>query len=154
MLDPAKSTTDPETTLAGQTPPPPEADSTPTSGEFAEWTVGDDSSYSIRLAKSPGTCAVCRDQDTGIGPVGYLDESPICDLCLLERSTDLGMIIALVSVVRAFATIRSDGSRDYQEALKELRFFARLFHQIASKSWPARLFRLPNSILRPGGEGS
>ncbi len=153
MLDPAKSTTDPETTLAGQNSPPPEAESTPAPEEFAGWTVGDDSSYTIRLAKSPGTCAVCR-EDTGVGPVGYLDESPICDLCLLEGSTDLGMIIALVSVVRAFATVRSDGSPDHQEALKELNLFARLFHQIASKSWPARLFRLPNSILGPGGEGS
>ncbi len=57
MLDPANSSTDPETTLAGQTPPPPEADATQAPEEFAEWTPGDDSSYTIRLAKSPGTCA-------------------------------------------------------------------------------------------------
>ncbi len=62
----------------------------------------DEPLYSIRIADKPGTvCAACRKQETGAGPVGYMDDEPICDLCLLERSTDL----ATIAVVRAHAGI-------------------------------------------------
>ncbi len=137
MLDAAKSSTDPEARLAGV--PPPETDSTPA----PEGTMAEEPRYSIRIAKTPGTCAVCRTQDTGIGPVGYSGEEPICDLCLLEDSTDLGMILALIAVVRAFATIGAGTSQAHQDSMEELCAFARIFHQIVSKSWPVRVFRIP-----------
>ncbi len=103
----------------------------------------DDPLYSIRIAEAPGTlCAVCGEQKTGLGPVGYMDDDPICDLCLLERSTDLGLLLAIVSVVRVYAT--SSGTPEaHRQALEELGAFSRIFHRIASKSWPARVIRIP-----------
>ncbi len=156
MLDPAKSSTDPQHTPALGTPAPSpmleEADPSPRPKALSEPAKTGEPLCSIRIAKTPGTCAVCRKHNTGIGPVGYSGEEPICDLCLLGESTDLGMIIAMVSVTRAYGSIKTDGP----DALNELGFFARLFHQIASKSWPVRFFPLPDSIirLRPDGEGS
>ncbi len=88
-------------------------------------------------------CAACGKQDTGAGPVGYRDDEPICDLCLLEGSTDLGMALALIAVTRAYGSMEPGTSEGHQEALEELGMFARIYHRIASKSWPARLFRIP-----------
>ncbi len=103
-------------------------------------TKTDEPLYSIRVADSPGTlCAACGKQETG--PVGYLGEEPVCDLCLLERTTDLAMIIALVSVTRAYASIGADTSEAHQDAMACA--FARIYHRIASKSWAARIFRIP-----------
>ncbi len=142
MLDQAKSSAIPRRTLAGEIPQPPEADPTPLPGGLSR-SAPDDPLYSIRVADSPGTmCAACGKQQTGAGPVGYLDDEPICDLCLLERSTDLGLLLATIAVVRAYAG--TSGTPEQQgEALNELGAFARIYHRIASKSWPARIFRLP-----------
>ncbi len=143
MLDAAKSSTNPQHTPALSTPAPTatleEGDPRPRPQALPETVKAEEPRYSIRIAKTPGTCAVCRKHDTGIGPVGYSGEEPICDLCLLGESTDLGMILALIAVVRAYGSIKS-GEPD---ALNELGFFARLFHQIASKSSPVRVFRIP-----------
>ncbi len=145
MLDQAKSSAIPRRTLAGATPQPPETDPRPLP-EGLSRSAPDEPLYSIRVAESPGIlCAACGKQETGAGPVGYLDEEPICDLCLLERSTDLGLLLAVVSVVRVYAT-SSGSSEQHAEALEELGAFARIYHRIASKSWPARIFRIPVSL--------
>ncbi len=40
--------------------------------------------YCIRIAEKPGTpCAICE-QSTGVGPVGYQHDDPVCDRCLLD----------------------------------------------------------------------
>ncbi len=132
MLDTAQSSAIPRT-LAGATPQPPEADPRPLP-EGLSRAVPDEPLYSIRVADSPGTlCAACGKQETGAGPVGYLDDEPICDLCLLERSTDLGLMLATIAVVRAYAgTVGT--AQDQQEALNELGVFARIYHRVASKS--------------------
>ncbi len=98
--------------------------------------------YSIRMAENAGEpCSSC-DAVTGSGPVGYHGDRAICDLCLLERSTDLGLMLATIAVVRAYAG--TGGTPEQQgEALNELGAFARIYHRIASKSWPARIFRIP-----------
>ena len=142
MLDQAKSSANPRRTLAGATPQPPEADPRPLP-EGLSRSVPDDPLYSIRVADNPGAiCAACRTQETGSGPVGFMDDDPICDLCLLERSTDLGLLLAIVSVVRVYAT--SSGTPEaHRQALEELGAFARIYHRIASKSWPARVIRIP-----------
>ncbi len=160
MPDPVQSIANSQHTPALGTPAPSptleEADPRPSPKALSGTVKAEEPLYSIRGAESPGTCAACGKQETGTGPVGYFDEEPVCDLCLLEHTTDLGMILALVSVVRAFGSLGTGTPEEHQEALEELGAFARIYHRIASKSWPVRLFPLPDSIirLRPDGEGS
>ncbi len=144
MLNRAKSSANPRRTLAGEIPQPPEADPRPLPEGLSRPPKIDEPLYSIRVADSPGTlCAACGKQETGAGPVGYLDDEQICDLCLLEGSTDLGLAMAMIAVARAYASIGVGTSKEHQGALEELGAFARIYHRIASKSWPARIFRIP-----------
>ena len=145
MLDPAQSSANPRRTLAGATPQPPEADPAPLSEGLFRSALGDPL-YSIRVADSRGSlCAACCKQETGVGPVGYMDDEPICDLCLLELSTDLGMLLAIAAVTRAYAGTVG-GCADMQEALHELGVFARIYHRVCS--WPARIIRIPGFTAR------
>ncbi len=69
-----------------------------------------------------------------------MDDKPICDLCLLERSTDLGLLMANAAITRAYA--RTGGpAADQQEALRELGVFARIYHRVSK--WPARIIQIP-----------
>ena len=138
MLDHAQSSVIPRRTLAGEIPQSPEAEIPLPEGLSRPPKTGEPL-YSIRITDSPGAmCAACRKQETGEGPVGYMDDSPVCDLCLLERSTDLGLMVAISAVSRAYAESAAE-----PEALDELGVFARIYHRIASKSWAARIFRIP-----------
>ncbi len=112
MLDPAQSSAKSRRTLAGEVPQPPEADSTPIP-EGVSGPLIDEPLYSIRVAESPGTrCAACGKQGTGTGPVGYLDDDPVCDLCLLERSTDGLVVLAVVRIYHRVAS-KFHGPRPY-----------------------------------------
>ncbi len=147
MLNQAKSSANPRRTptadTLAQSPAQPEADPTPLPAALSRTGNSDAPLYSIRLADNPGTqCATCGKQETGAGPVGYLDDEPICDLCLLERSTDLGLMIATIAVVRVYAETGGTAI-ERQDALDELGVFARIYHRVASKSWPTRIFRIP-----------
>ncbi|MCP3960395.1 MAG: hypothetical protein GY719_21330 [bacterium] len=143
MLDQAKSSATPRRTLAGDVPQPPKADQSPLPEAPPRTTEADEPLYSIRVAENPGTtCAACGKQETGTGPVGFLDDEASCDLCLLERSADLGLILALISVVRAYPGAGGTPEAS-QDALAELGAFSRSYHHVASKSWPARMFRIP-----------
>ena len=138
MLDQRQSSATSLRTLAGEVPQPPEAER-PLPEGVSRPPKTDEPHYSIRITDSPGvTCAACRKQETGEGPVGYMDDDPICDLCLLERSTDLGLLIAVSAVSRTYAESAAE-----PDALNELGVFARIYHRIASKSWAARIFRIP-----------
>lgn len=100
--------------------------------------------YSIRVADQPGSpCATCK-RSTGHGPVGYRGDAPICDLCLLEASTPLGLTLALVAVARAFAIGRPSVRLDASIALAKLGAFARIFERVASTWGPARSFVDPD----------
>jgi hypothetical protein len=101
-------------------------------------------SYSIRLPETPGEvgCARCDALFRAAGPTGHLDEQPICDLCLLECEKELGMVLALVSVVRAYASMHFGSAKEHWEALEEVGAFAHIFEQVATaRSGPGRLFR-------------
>ena len=149
MLDQAKSSPNPrplptEGALA-PSPQQPEADPAPLPEPASQAAKPDEPLYSIRVAENPGTlCAACGNQETGAGPVGYRDDEPVCDLCLLQASTDLGLMLATAAVVRAYA--ETGGSVEEPQALTELGVFARIYHRIASKSWPIRIFRLPGFV--------
>ncbi len=102
--------------------------------------------FSIRIPEPAGQtrCGRCRTRFSAAGPTGFAEDLPICDLCLLEGSSELGMVLALVAVVRAFGTARPSNHQDYSEALTELGAFARIYDRFASKSGPARVFRIPS----------
>ncbi len=114
----------------------------------ASWPWGDeleDVLYSIRIPVPAGEvrCARCRALFSAAGPTGYAEDSPICDMCLLEGCQELGMVLALVAVVRAFGRVRPSGHGDYREALNELGAFCRIYEQFAAKAGPPRIFRVP-----------
>lgn len=103
-------------------------------------------SYSIRIPEpsGPARCGRCRVRFSAAGPTGFAEDLPICDMCLLEGSAELGMVMALVAVVRAFGTVKPSDHQDYREALAELGAFARIYERFAAKSGPARVFRIPS----------
>ena len=146
MLDQVQSSAISRRTLAGEIPQPPEAER-PLADKLSRPPKTDEPLYSIRITERPdAVCTACRKHKTGEGPVGYMDDSPVCDLCLLERSTDLGVLIAISAVSRTYAENAAE-----LEALNELGAFARIYHRIASKSWANRIFRIPPPVvIRPG----
>ncbi len=146
MLDQAKSSPNsrrlPTAGTVAPCPAQPEPEPPPVPAAQARLTRTDDPLYSIRLVEDPGTlCADCGKQETGCGPVGFRDDDPVCDLCLLEGTTDLGLMMAMTAVSRAYA--ETGGTAEEPGALHELGVFARIYHQVASKSWPLRIFRIP-----------
>lgn len=99
--------------------------------------------YSIRLPDAAGEieCARCGTRFRAAGPTGHADESPICDLCLLECEEELGMVLALVSVVRSYASMHFGSARQHWEALEEVGAFAHIFETVAmARSGPGRVF--------------
>ncbi len=145
MLNQAKSSADPHRTPAEGTlapsPTQPEVDQRPHPAALARSTKADEPLYTIRIVANPGTqCAACGKQETGCGPVGFLDDAAICDLCLLEGSDELGMVLALISVVRAYANVRGT-AEEWQSALEELGAFARIYDRFAAKTGPARIIK-------------
>lgn len=116
-------------------------------GEGSPGTGTVEGRYTIPFAESPGAlCCVCDEQETGAGPVGYLDDSPVCDLCLLRGAHHLGMVLAVIAVVRAYAAA-SDEPHELRDALFELGAFARVYERYAAKSWPARSFTIPGLAI-------
>ena len=99
--------------------------------------------YSIRLARPSRSvhCPLCGRSFLASGPTGFRDEEPICDLCLLEKVEDLGVVLALAAVSRAFATSRYASRAEYDLALGELGAFARIYERVAARSGPPRIFR-------------
>ena len=108
--------------------------------------VLEDVAYSIRIPEpaGPARCARCQTRFSAAGPTGYAEDRPICDMCLLEGSSQLGMVMALVAVVRAFGAVRPSSHQDYREALSELGAFSRIYERFAAKSGPPRVFRIPS----------
>ena len=114
--------------------------------------------YGIREASASSlSCAACGHEVAGGGPVGHRGEEPLCDPCLLEGSPQLGMVLALVAVSRAYAAAARGEPEHYRELLEELGAFARVYECIAAKSGPRRAFHLPGAAPEDAvvpGEGS
>ena len=102
--------------------------------------------YSIRMPQPAGPvrCAGCRARFSAAGPTGFAEDRAICDMCLLEGSSELGMVLALVAVVRAFGIVQPTDREDYRDALRELGAFARIYERVAARSGPPRVFRVPS----------
>ena len=106
--------------------------------------------YSIRFAVGPERACACGRNQVGSGPVGYRDEEAICDLCLLEGRIELGLVVALVSMIRAVAVYGGNCPAERLDALQYLGAFARVYEHVAARTGPLRIFRLPES--EPGGD--
>ncbi len=99
--------------------------------------------YSIRVADEAGEdCAICE-APTGAGPVGYRDDDTVCDMCLLDACTDLGLVLALIAVTRAFGAVPWRDRESGQEGLAQLGAFARVFEHILAKKSERRGMDLP-----------
>lgn len=94
--------------------------------------------YSIRRNGSPGLqCAMCKKKPTWDGPVGYMGSRPICDICLLIGCPDLGLLLALGILARAFAADSAGASAAERAAsLDLLAIFALVFDR--KSTWPRR----------------
>ncbi len=97
-------------------------------------------------AGSEVSCAACNQRFDGCGPIGYRDDAPICDSCLIESDAELGMALALISVNRVYATISRQGSGEWLDPLLELGAFARLYELFAARSGPPRIFHVSGLI--------
>ncbi len=104
--------------------------------------------YSIRLPEYPGEteCGLCGDLFPAAGPTGHANDDPICDLCLLELKESLGMVLAQIAVVRAFAVSEYESAEEHWEALEELGAFSRIYELVATRCGPPRLI-----VRKPGG---
>ncbi len=93
-----------------------------------------DHGYSIQLPGAPGRawCAHCGQELRAEGPTGFVAAGPICDLCLLQGSPRLGMVLVLVAharvVASAFTAESSTGA--YWEALGEIGTFCQSFERL------------------------
>ncbi|MEO1369292.1 MAG: hypothetical protein AAFX50_19105 [Acidobacteriota bacterium] len=96
--------------------------------------------YSIRVPRvaSRVCCPICTSSFVAAGPTGHLDDRPICDLCLLERETQLGLVLALVAVTRSYGGGWPQDELEEEHARIELMAFARIYDAKASRFAPAR----------------
>jgi hypothetical protein len=99
--------------------------------------------YSIRVPDLPGlvACEVCDRQFAAEGPTGHLDETPICDLCLLELESQLGMVLALVSVVRSFSQTEERATAPGAAAVEVLAF-SKIYGRFADRFGAPRPFNI------------
>jgi hypothetical protein len=104
--------------------------------------------YSIRIPVPAGEacCPRCLRRFLAAGPTGFVDEQPICDLCLLDGSQPLGMLLALAAVVRTFGAVEPEREEERLEASEELAAFARIYERVAAKSGPPRAFEFPEGF--------
>ncbi len=108
--------------------------------------------YSIRVATGgPTACAACGHEVAGGAPLGLRGEEPLCDPCLLEASPQLGLVLALAAVARAFGVACRKARGQDPEALEELGLFARIYERIAAKAGPMRVFRIPGLTAETAG---
>ena len=95
---------------------------------------------SIRIPDSPGrvSCGSCGRRFIAAGPTGHLDDEPICDLCMLGRDQQLGMVLALVAVTRSYGRGWPVDELEENNARLELMAFARIYEMQAARYAPAR----------------
>lgn len=99
--------------------------------------------YSIRLPSPPQriSCHQCRRRFRAAGPTGHANGEPICDHCFLGATEELGMVLALISVVRLFAGTSYPSNAEYWESLALVGAFSRIYERTAIRSGPPRIFQ-------------
>jgi hypothetical protein len=96
--------------------------------------------FSIRMPTAPGVfpCAICNRFVAARGPTAYLNDQVVCDVCLLERESHLGMLIALASITRLYASFDENDGTAANVAAAQLLAFARIFELFARRCGPGR----------------
>jgi hypothetical protein len=92
-------------------------------------------------ASEPVRCDSCRSLFLSAGPTAYADDAPLCDRCVFEHDAQLAMVLAAVSVLRAFGS-EAPSPADQQAAL-DLLGFARLYETFAAQHGPRREPEMP-----------
>lgn len=92
-------------------------------------------------AERPVRCDVCGKKFSATGPTAFADDEPLCDLCVFEHDAQLAMVLAALSVLRAFGS--DDPSPADREAALDLLAFARLYDAFAANYGPRREPHLP-----------
>ncbi|MEM6797495.1 MAG: hypothetical protein AAF725_26240, partial [Acidobacteriota bacterium] len=85
------------------------------------------------------------------GPTGFQDERPLCDLCMLHREGQLGMVLALIAVTRSYGSASPASVSQERADTSELMAFARIYEAFASSFAPFR--PVHPDLLWPGGTG-
>lgn len=103
----------------------------------------------IRVAEmtEPVRCDSCRTQFLAAGPTAFANDAPLCDRCVFEHDAQLAMVLAAVSVLRAFGVV--DPSELDQQAALDLLGFARLYETFAVQHGPRREPELPTPPPTP-----
>ncbi len=106
--------------------------------------------YSVRLPPDEhrAACPRCGHCWRLSGPTAYANDEPICDLCLLTSEQQLGMVLAVLSVTRMYASAAWASPEDHHTALVELGAFARIYDRFAARFGPLRVFDIGD--LRAG----
>ena len=81
-------------------------------------------------------CVSCGAAFVASGPTAYADDEPLCDVCVFEHDAQLAMVLAAVSVLRAFGS--GEPSQDDAQAALDLLGFARLYETFADRYGPRR----------------
>ena len=96
------------------------------------------SAYSIRLADEPGAPCIRCSAPTGMGPIGDLAGTPLCDRCFLADCHELGLVLALIAFVRGFGSADPEDREARDRTLAELARFADIFEHVAAAWGPPR----------------
>ncbi|MDA8016480.1 MAG: hypothetical protein MPN21_03440 [Thermoanaerobaculia bacterium] len=89
----------------------------------------------------PVCCDSCGTAFASGGPMAFASDRPLCDRCVFDRDAQLAMVLAAVSVLRAFGSAKTS-DLDAQAALDLLRF-ARLYETFAGRHGSRREPELP-----------
>lgn len=95
-------------------------------------------SIRVPLQSAIVDCELCASPFSAHGPTGYYDEQPICDRCLLEHESQLGMLLALSIFTRTYAGLADQDEETASEAACEMLAFARIYELFAARFGPSR----------------
>lgn len=86
-------------------------------------------------------CCRCDAGFDAAGPTAFADDRPLCDACVFEFDAQLAMVLAAVSVLRAFGS--GQPTEGEAQVALDLLAFSRLYETFAAKHGPRREPQLP-----------
>lgn len=95
-------------------------------------------SIRVPLQSAIVSCELCANLFSAHGPTGYYEEQPICDRCLLEQESQLGMLLALSIFTRTYARLADQEGEIGSAAACEMLAFARIYELFAARFGPSR----------------
>lgn len=95
-------------------------------------------SIRVPLESAIVACALCANPFSAHGPTGYSEEQPICDRCLLEQESQLGMLLALSNFTRSYAPLADESGEIAVGAACEMLAFAKVYELFSARFGPSR----------------